>query len=119
MQWVFDLRWERGSVSLLGVTPRDMGEPVLTGRAMGRFALELFEGPTLIERVRFDFPMLGADESALQKGDGGIFARKGTRFAPGLTSRIGVLFPASARGTRMELVDRATDQRYPLAWPPR
>ena len=36
---------------------------------MGRFALELYEGPTLIERVRFDFPMLGGPEA-----DAGYFA---------------------------------------------
>ena len=58
-QWVFDLRWDRGDVYLLEVHKIDMGAPHTTPRVMGRFALELFEGPTLIERVRFDFPMLG------------------------------------------------------------
>jgi hypothetical protein len=105
-QWIYDLRWERGEVFLVGVHKVDMGGPHGTPRSMGRFALELYEGPTLIERVRFDFPLLGAD------ADGGILERK-------LKTRIGVLFPASQRGTRLELWDRAKDQRWPLPWPPK
>jgi hypothetical protein len=111
-QWVFDLRWSNGAPYLLGVHPLDLGAPQETQRAMGRFAIELFEGPTLIERVRFDFPMLGPpsapDASFLAPPD---LQRK-------LTSRIGVMFPAVSRGTRLELWDRATDARWPLPWPP-
>lgn len=111
-QWVFDLRWERGDVYLLGVHKVDMGGPHPTPRAMGRFALELFEGPTLIERVRFDFPMLGATETS----DAGWKAPP--RFEPKLRTRIGVMFPATGRGTKLELWDRATNVRMPLPWPP-
>jgi hypothetical protein len=111
-QWVFDLRWSKGEPYLIGIHPLDLGSPQETPRAMGRFALELFEGPTLIERVRFDFPMLGPptppDASYMAPPD---LQRK-------LTSRVGVMFPASKRGTRLELWDRATDQRWPLPWPP-
>jgi hypothetical protein len=39
---------------------------------MGRFAFEFFIGPTLIERVRFYFPLLGAgapeDNDVLEGG---------------------------------------------------
>jgi hypothetical protein len=111
-QWVFDLRWSKGEPYLLGVHPLDLGAPQETPRAMGRFAIELFEGPTLIERVRFDFPLLGADEP----GDGGYMAPPSLQ--RNLTTRIGVMFPATNRGTRLELWDRATDRRYPLPWPP-
>lgn len=112
-QWVFDLRWDRGDVYLLGVQKIDMGAPHPTPRAMGRFALELFEGPTLIERVRFDFPMLGVPEGP----DAGM--KTAPRFEPKLKTRIGVLFPATKRGTRLELWDRAKDQRWTLPWPPK
>jgi hypothetical protein len=112
-QWVFDLRWDRGDIYLLEVHKLDMGAPHTTPRVMGRFALELFEGPTLIERVRFDFPMLGAPEGT----DGGL--RAPPRFEPKLTTRIGVLFPATKRGTKLELWDRARDVRMPLPWPPK
>jgi hypothetical protein len=110
-QWVFDLRWDRSEIYLLGVHKIDMGAPHVTPRMMGRFALELFEGPTLIERVRFDFPMLGAGDF-----DAGI--RDTPRFEPKLKTRIGVLFPATSRGTRLELWDRAKDTRVALPWPP-
>jgi hypothetical protein len=110
MQWVFDLRWSNGAPYLVAVHPLDLGAPQTTPRAMGRFAIELFEGPTLIERVRFDFPMLGPPES-----DAGFFTPPS--FAKKLTSRIGVMFPAVERGTRLELWDRATDTRWPLPWP--
>jgi len=111
-QWVYDLRYDRGEIFLLAVRKQDMGEPVTTPRMMGRFALELYEGPTLIERVRFDFPMLGAPEAP----DAGM--RTPPRFEPKLKTRIGVFFPATKRGTRLELWDRARDMRWPLPWPP-
>jgi hypothetical protein len=107
-QWVFDLRYERGDVFLVAVHKIDEGSPRPTPRVMGRFALELYEGPTLIERVRFDFPMLG-----------GVESDAGPRFEPNLKTRIGVLFPATKRGTRLELWDRARDVRFPLPWPPK
>jgi hypothetical protein len=111
-QWIFVLRWSKGEPFLVSIQKTDMGAPHATPRVMGRFALELFEGPTLIERVRFNFPMLGAPEAA----DAGW--RTPPRFEPKLTTRIGVFFPATRRGTRLELWDRATDRRWPLPWPP-
>jgi hypothetical protein len=105
-QWVFDLRWDSGDVWLLGVRPLQLAAPQLTPRVMGRFALELFEGPTLIERVRFDFPLLGVAD-----GDASV------ALTPKLRTRIGVVFPATARGTRLELWDRASNRRWTLPWP--
>jgi hypothetical protein len=111
-QWLFDLRWDKGEVFLLGTQPMELPAPRETPRAMGRFALELYEGPALLERVRFDFPLLGA----VDPGDGGWDS------APQLTrklrTRIGVVFPATSRGTRLELWDRATNRRWALPWPP-
>ena len=113
-QWVFDLRWDQGEVYLVAVHKIDMGAPHPTPRAMGRFALELFEGPTLIERVRFDFPMLGGTPEQVDAG-----LQTPPRFEPKLRTRIGVLFPATKRGTKLELWDRARDVRWPLPWPPK
>lgn len=112
-QWVFVLRWAQNEVYLVKIQKTDMGSPHPTPRVMGRFALELYEGPTLIERVRFNFPMLGGAETP----DAGW--RTPPRFEPGLKTRIGVFFPATKRGTRLELWDRATDRRWPLPWPPK
>lgn len=112
-QWVFVLRWSRDEPYLVSIRKTDMGAPHPTPRVMGRFALELYEGPTLIERVRFNFPMLGGAEAP----DAGW--KTPPRFEPRLTTRIGVFFPATKRGTRLELWDRATDRRWPLPWPPK
>lgn len=112
MQWVFHLRWQKNEVYLISIHKTDMADSHPTPRVMGRFALELFEGPTLIERVRFDFPMLGMEEIS----DAGY--KTPIRFLPGLNTRIGVYFPATKRGTRLELWDRATNRRWPLPWPP-
>ncbi len=105
-KWVFDLRWDHGDVWLLATHPLELREAQATPRVMGRFALELFEGAALIERVRFDFPLLGPPEP-----DGG------GSFSKNLRTRIGVVFPASPRGTRLELVDRATGKRWSMPWP--
>jgi len=112
VQWVFDLRWDRGDVWLLGVRRMELPAPRPTPRAMGRFAVELFEGRTLIERVRFDFPLLGVPEP----DDAGLASPPS--LSHGLRTRIGVVFPATERGTRLELVDRATNRRWSLPWPP-
>jgi hypothetical protein len=108
-QWVFDLRWSKGDVYLLGIRDWDAGAPRETPRVMGRFAIELWEGKTLVERVRFDFPLLGSPE------DGGHFALPSMQAK--LTTRIGVIFPKTKRGTRFELVDRATNTRWDLPFP--
>jgi hypothetical protein len=113
-QWVFDLRWQHGDVWLLDVGKTALAEPRATPRAIGRFALELFDGTVLIERARFDFPMLGAFVAG-DGGGGGI--GDPLSFERNLRTRVGVLFPATARGTRLELVDRATNRRWALPWP--
>ena len=111
-QWVFDFAWDRGELWLRGVAPLELPAPQATPRVMGRFALELYEGPALVERVRFDFPLLGVPDF----GDGGWAS------PPAITqkikTRIGVIFPATPRGTRLELLDRATSRRWSVPWPP-
>jgi hypothetical protein len=114
-QWIFDLRWDKGDIYLLGVHRIDLGTAQATPRAMGRFALELFEGPTLIERVRFDFPFLMFGDLG---PDAGMEGRMRPTFDKKLTTRIGVMVPATKRGNRLELVDRMTEKRMPLPWPP-
>lgn len=107
-QWIFDLRYQQGDVFLVNTRTLDLGVPSETPRVMGRFALELFDHAVLVERVRFDFPFLGAPA-----------ARSGGPIAldQHVTSTIGVVFPQTPRGTRLELVDRSTDERWQLPWP--
>lgn len=116
-QWVYDLRHDRSDVFLVGVHRVVLPEPRATPRMMGRFALELYSGPTLIERVRFDFPGLGAVDHAALRDGGRQPLHEGVSFTARLATRVGVMLPATARGTRLELWDRATDRRWPLPWP--
>jgi hypothetical protein len=116
-QWVYDLRYDKGELYLAGVHAMSLAEPRPTPRMMGRFALEIYSGPTLIERVRFDFPGLGAvDKTAVDGGKqplhGGAFS-----FTSKLSTRVGVTIPATSRGSKLELWDRATNQRWRLPWP--
>ncbi len=116
-QWVYDLRYDKGELFLVGVHAVQLPAPRATPRAMGRFALELYAGPALLERVRFDFPGLGAYEPPTP--DGGRQPLHGTSvsFNAKLTTRVGVMLPATSRGTKLVLWDRATDRRWPLPWP--
>lgn len=122
-QWVYDLRYSAGDLYLLAIHRLELGAPQATPRAMGRFALELYEGATLLERARFDFPMLGdgAGLAAAATPEAGAPLPIHGR-APSLTtkvsSRVGVMFPAAGKGTRLDIVDRATSRRWPLPWPP-
>jgi hypothetical protein len=116
-QWVYDLRFERGEVFLAGVHPVQLAAPRETPRVMGRFALEIYSGPTLVERVRFDFPGLGSPEPTPDAGPRPLHGVSFS-FTAKLTTRVGVMVPATPRGNRLELWDRATDRRWPLPWPP-
>lgn len=106
-QWVFDLRWDSGDVYLVAVRKVEMPQPMTTPRAMGRFAIELTDHGVLVDRARFDFPGMAVPDE-----DGGI------RMIQKLRTRIGVFFPATTRGDKLELVDRTTNQRWALPWPP-
>lgn len=106
-QWVFDLRWDSGDVYLVEVHKVEMPAPMTTPRAMGRFAIELTEHGNLVERTRFDFPGLAVPDQ-----EGGI------RLTAKLKTRIGVFFPVTSRGDKLELVDRSNGQRWALPWPP-
>jgi hypothetical protein len=121
-QWVFDLRWDKGSIYLLAVHPLELPVPQATPRVMGRFAIELYEGPALIERARFDFPMMGGGEGTSPHPDAGtrrtVDDLNRVSFDQKLVTRIGVIFPQTRRGTRLDLVDRATGVRLKLPWPP-
>lgn len=110
-QWLFDLQYRAGDVYLLSAAKVRTPEVRETPRAVGRFSLELYEGAALVERVRFDFPLVQSEELT----DAG--ARKPS-LGKRVTSRIGVYFPATPRGARLELYDRVSDKTWMLPWPP-
>jgi len=112
-QWIVDLGYRGGVVVFGGARRVELAKPAGTPRAMGRFALELFIGKELIDRVRFDFPLLGADEFA----DTPRRWDSPPSFERHLTTRAAVILPHSERATRAVLVDRATGNVWALPWP--
>jgi hypothetical protein len=120
-QWVYDLRYDKGELFLRGVHRVELPAPRETPRMMGRFALELYSGPTLLERVRFDFPGLAAPDKTPPVGPDGSIRRPlhdaPFAFTAKVSTRVGVMLPATTHGTTLELWDRATDRRWPLPWP--
>ncbi len=114
-QWQLALLYQAGEVSVERYEHRTFAKPVATARRMGRFALELWIGHELIERVRFDFPLLAAEELP------GVTRRPlhdPPSLAPNAVARVSLLVPASPRATRLVLVDRATEKTRRLSWPP-
>ena len=112
-QWIVDLGYRGGVVVFGGARRVELAKPAGTPRAMGRFALELFIGKELIDRVRFDFPLLGADEFA----DTPRRWDSPPSFERHLSTRAAVILPHSERATRAVLVDRATGNVWALPWP--
>ena len=91
----------------------ELPKALSTPRAMGRFAVELYVGRQLLDRVRFDFPLLGADELA------GTPRRWDSppSFEQNLSTQAAVMIPHSERATRALLVDRASGRSWVLPWP--
>jgi hypothetical protein len=114
-QWDLSLHYAKGKVSLEVAKPLELSKAVPTPRRMGRFAVELWVGRELVERVRFDFPLLGAD---WPPGSDRRALRGSPRFSPGADTVTTVRVPASERATSAHVVDRLTGETTSLAWPP-
>ncbi len=113
-QWVLTFRYKHGKVEFIRSQRVRLRRVVATPRRMGRYAIELLSGPTVIERVRFDFPLLGADELAGKRRP----YNSPPRFETKATVVHRVMLPNTSRASRVRLVDRATGQSFMIAWPP-
>ena len=101
------LEYASGDVSVLSVELYEVKQPTPAERRLGRFAFELLVGRTLIERVRFDFPLLGASGSSEKDP-----------MEAGLTSQVRLTVPHAERATRARILDRKTRKELELPWPP-
>jgi hypothetical protein len=104
----------KGEITVERVARVELPAPAASPRRMGRFAVELWIGQELVDRVRFDFPLLAADVAEGRKRP----LHDSPRFAPGADTRTTVRVPGSERATRALLVDRLTARVVPLEWPP-
>lgn len=109
-QWVFDVEVRQGKPSLGTVRAVTLDKPIATVRVIGRFAVEFWIGKELIDRVRFDVPLL--DDPTKRKN-----RRLGSPEFK-VNTRLSVRLADSPRATSVVLVDRATGETQSFAWPP-
>jgi len=105
--FVLHVQWNKGVLSIEGARREKQTKKGALPHHMGRFAVELYVGPTLLDRDRFDIPLIGDDGPTSDA------------FGKGLVTAIDVRVPESDRPTRMEIWDRATDNRWIFAYPPK
>jgi hypothetical protein len=101
------LEFNKGKVTVISSRAVQLEQPESTPRKIGRFAFELWTGAQLVDRVRFEFPLLGAgnahDEDVIGKG---------------LSARTSIRVPSSARATMARIIDRKTREEVIVPWPP-
>ncbi|WP_437674241.1 hypothetical protein [Sorangium sp. So ce131] len=112
-QWVFEVLHAKGRSSIVRVRPVSLGKPVATARVMGRFAIELYVGQELLDRIRFNVPLTG---DAPEKPSG-VLSRRPT-FDEGVTARLRVQMADNPRASWAKLVDRKTGVEERFVWPP-
>jgi hypothetical protein len=108
---ILDFAWEKGTPVLARASVHALAAPRKAGRWMGRFALELAEGPALLERVRFNVPLMHEPPPTRAS------YTNPPNFEQGLSTSMRIVFPQLEAGNRFELVDRATGRRWALPWP--
>jgi hypothetical protein len=112
-QWVFDVAYAGKKASITRARAATLARPAATARVMGRFAIELYVGKELLDRLRFDIPLTG---DAPERPAGHLFRRP--RFDHGVTARLRVQMADNPRATYAKLVDRLTGAEQRFAWPP-
>lgn len=103
----YELQFSRGEVSVLSAKSFRPRNAMQAERRMGRFAFELFVGHELLERVRFDFPLLGATT-----------ASELDPLESGLTTQTTVQLPYVMRATTARILDRKSRRVIEVVWPP-
>jgi hypothetical protein len=112
-QWLFDLAVARGTVTLLGVQDVTAKGPISTARVLGRYAIELYVGRELVDRVRFDVPLTA--EGPPERDPRRPFARPTFER---VSTRMRVQMADSPRAAWGILLDRATGELARFWWPP-
>jgi hypothetical protein len=111
-QWTFEVTAQNGKVSVGAVKATMLEKPAESARVMGRFALELYVGPQILDRVRFNMPLMDAPRE-----DPGHKLLRRPSFEQ-VSARIQVRMADNARAAYLLLVDRATGESQRFDWPP-
>jgi hypothetical protein len=112
-QWVFEVSARGGKVTVDRVKALTLDKPAETPRVVGRFALELYVGRELLDRVRFNVPLMGAESS-----EGNRNRLPKPRFEENVTSRVTARMADNPRAAYLLVVDRQTGDTQKLSWPP-
>ncbi len=111
--WVFQVTSQNGKLTLDGARPVTLAKPEETARVQGRWALELYVGKELLDRVRFNVPLMG-DEPAIKN--------RNRMSRPDFQKNVNVQLTAqmadNPRAVYLLLVDRETGDTQKLEWPP-
>jgi hypothetical protein len=114
-QWSYPVSYDRGTIRVGEPELVCLPRPQSTPRRIGRFAFELWLGHELVERLRFDFPLLASEEPP--EGPRRQL-REPPRFAPGARVSVTLRVPASERAATARILDRATGETSEVSWPP-
>jgi hypothetical protein len=115
-QWSFPVNYDSGTIRVGDPELVCLPRPQATPRRIGRYAFELWLGRELIDRLRFDFPLLATEEPPSGPHRP---VQETPRFAPGAHVAVTLRLPASERATSARVYDRATGEAIAVPWPPR
>jgi hypothetical protein len=108
--------YDRGTIQAASPTLSCLAQPRASARRIGRYAFELWLGGELIERLRFDFPLLAAEEPPTTGPRRPL--RETPSFARGARVSVMLDVPHSDRANRARILDRATGDAVEVPWPP-
>jgi len=111
--WVFEVASHDGKVSVDRVRAIAYAKPTETPRVMGRFAIELYVGKELLDRVRFNAPLMGAEPPI---GNRNNFPKP--HFEENATSRFEARLADHPRASYLLVVDRESGATQKFFWPP-
>lgn len=109
-QWIFEVQVRQGNPTLGTVRSVVLDKPTTSARVLGRFAVEFWIGKELLDRVRFDVPLL---DDPLRRKNRRVGAPEFL-----VNTRLSVRMTDQERATSVVFVDRATGEVQYFAWPP-
>jgi hypothetical protein len=112
-QWTISIAARAGKVSAERATSSMLAQPAESPRVLGRFAVELYIGPELLDRVRFNVPLMG--DGPVEHSSKRTYHDADT---DKVTTNLKVRLADNPRAAYLVLVDRVTDQRTRFEWPP-
>jgi hypothetical protein len=111
--WLFEITVRNGKLFVTKARTLTYGRPVETARVHGRYAIEFAVGAELLDRIRFDVPLMGTGPT--EKNPRHPFPRPGF---DNVTTHVQVRMADNPRTVSVRLVDRATGSLERFQWPP-